>query len=199
LAVVVTLVLVPILTLPFALSPGHQKVIFNAYGQILIGCLIALCLHEARIYDRLRFLGQRSWSAVVACAFVVSLLLVHAWKSHVSEYAFPFVAGLLLIGLISGDGVASRLLSHRVVRYVGTRAYGIYLLDSLANRAAGYVTPDPTDWPRTLLFFAVRFLIAFAVADVLFRLIEQPMIAVGKRLSRRLRMRNATIALAGQA
>lgn len=199
LTVVLALVLLPIVMLPFGLSAGHQKLIFTAYGQILIGCLIALCLHEVRIYIRLQFLGRRSWSAVVACAFVASLLLVDAWNSHVSEYAFPFVAGLLLIALIIGDGVGSQLLSNRLVRYVGTRAYGIYLLDSLANRAAGYLTPDPTDWPSTLLFFVVRFLIAFVVADVLFRLIEQPMIAVGKRLSRRLKTRNSTLAVAGHA
>ena len=191
LAFVATLVLVPILVLPLGLPPSRQEIIFTAYGRILIGCLLALLLHEARIYRRLRFLGQPAWSTVVACAFVVSLLLVDAWNNDVSYYAFPFVAGLLLISLMIGNGVATKLLSNRTVRYVGTRAYGIYLLDNLANRGAGYLTPDPADWPRTLLFFVVRFLIAFAIADVLFRLIERPMIAIGKRLSRRLRRRNS--------
>jgi peptidoglycan/LPS O-acetylase OafA/YrhL len=197
--VVATLVLIPILTLPLGLSPNYQEIIFTAYGRILIGCLIALCLHDARIYERLRVFGRRSTSTVVACLFVASLLLVHAWKSNVSLYAFPFVAGLLVITLIIGDGGASRLLSKRAFRYIGTRAYGIYLLDSLANRAAGYVTPTPSDWPRTLLFFSVRFVIAFVIADLLFRVIERPMISVGKRVSRRLRARSSAPASLGPA
>ena len=191
LTVVAALALLPILTLPLGLSPDRQEIIFTAYGRILIGCLLALCLHEARIYDRLRFLGRSSWSAVVACGFVASLLLVDAWDGKLTLYAFPVVGAILLITLIIGDGVASKLLSHRTVRYIGTRAYGIYLLDSLANRAAGYISPDPTDWPRTMLFFALRFAVAFAIADVLFRLIERPMIGIGKRLSRRLRTADA--------
>lgn len=187
LGVVVALVLVPILTLPLGLSPSRQEIVFTAYGRILIGCLIAICLHEARLYQRLRFLGRHAWSLVVVVLFVGSLLLVEAWHSNWSTYAFPFAAALLLISLTIGDGVGSKVLSLRSVRYVGTRAYGIYLLDSLANRAAGYVIHNPSDWPHTILSFVLRFAIAFVIADVMFRTIERPMIAVGKRLSRRVR------------
>ena len=163
---------------------------FTAYGRILIGCLIALCLNERRIFDRLRFAGRRAWSVAVACAFIASLLLVSPLQGMI--YAFPFVAGLLLISLMIGDGLASRLLSHRAVRYVGTRAYGVYLLDSLAHRAGGYITPAVTDWPTTLLFFVVNLAIAFVIADLLYRLIEQPLIAVGKRVSRRVMIATAS-------
>ena len=112
LGVVVALVLVPILTLPLGLSPSRQEIVFTAYGRILIGCLIAICLHEARLYQRLRFLGRHAWSLVVVVLFVGSLLLVEAWHSNWSTYAFPFAAALLLISLTIGDGVGSKVLSR---------------------------------------------------------------------------------------
>jgi peptidoglycan/LPS O-acetylase OafA/YrhL len=197
-SVVVLLTLLPILTLPLGLSPGRQEIVFTAYGRILIGCVIALCLHERRIYERLRFLGGRFQSLGIALAFVGSLLLVDAWKSNLTLYGFPFVAGLLLVSLIIGGGLASKLLSPSAVRFIGTRAYGIYLLDSLANRAAGYVV-HPTDWPRTLLSFGLRFAIALLIADVLFRTIERPLIAYGKRLSHHVRLRLPATPLASDS
>jgi peptidoglycan/LPS O-acetylase OafA/YrhL len=183
LGVVAALVLVPYLTLPIDMTSSRREIVFTAYGRILIGCLIALCLNDRRIFARLRFAGTPAWSVAIVCAFVVSLLLVSPVTGMI--YVFPFVAGLLLISLMIGNGFGSRLLSHRAVRYVGTRAYGIYLLDSLAHRAGGYVTPAVTNWPTTLLFFVANFAVAFVIADVLYRVLERPFIALGKRLSSR--------------
>jgi peptidoglycan/LPS O-acetylase OafA/YrhL len=185
-------VLVPILTLPLGLSPDRQEIVFTAYGRILIGCLVALCLHERRIFRYLRRLGGTAWSAVVACAFVGALLLVDGRPGNLTLYAFPFVAGVFLVTIVVGSGgVAARVLSQPLVRRVGTRAYGMYLLDSIANRATGYLIHDPSGWPSTLASFVIRLALAFVLADILYRIVERPLIKVGKRLSGRLHAREA--------
>jgi peptidoglycan/LPS O-acetylase OafA/YrhL len=184
-------VLVPVLTAPFPIA--NRENLLTAYGRILIGCVIALCLNDRRIFGRLRFLGTRSSSWLVLVAFGIALLLVEPVGA--ASYAFPFVAALLLVSIIVGGSASARVLAHPLVRYVGTRAYGMYLLDSVAHRVATYLTPPVTDWPTTLLFFVVSAAVALAFADVLYRVIEQPMIRVGKRVSRRLMQNTAAQSL----
>ncbi len=77
-----------------------------------------------------------------------------------------------------------RWLSGRVVSYLGTISYSLYLMHAVVGiRAVKLLVNDGTSIGLTWLLYAAGILISILSADLLYRLIEKP----SQRLSQRLR------------
>jgi len=155
------------------------------YAAILLGCLTALALHDPRAYARLRFLGQPPWALFAALLLLAAQLLLQPYPAL--EGVYPCVVALFLISLVIGRTRFGRSLGSHPMVYIGTRSYGIYLVHLLALNVVELVfRPGAVPYAMSPLYFLAAALVSLAAAEVLYRLIEKPGIALGRRWSRRL-------------
>jgi len=160
---------------------------WNTYPRILFGCLLALLLHDATAYAVLQrwAAGWRAWIGLgIAVAAHFSSDHVPLSSGGVIEAVYTLSVGLVLIGLVAGNLPWSRPLSWAPVRFVGQRAYGIYLLHVLCIWGVeGLLPSDSIPVVGPAVTYLVAFLVSVGVADVLYRLIERPGVRAGHRMS----------------
>lgn len=98
-----------------------------------------------------------------------------------SVYALTFAVFLGM--LLTSEGVLHRVLSRRVLTFVGEVSYGVYLVHILCLNIAEKLFPP--DRGLAIPAYALTCAISIAVAFVIHRTIEKPMIKIGKRLSQK--------------
>ncbi|HWO61728.1 MAG TPA: acyltransferase [Umezawaea sp.] len=161
------------------------------YFSILVGCSVALVLHHPRGYALVRPLTGPVASTCVALAFVVAHLSVRAVSPVLGDWfgvpgsiavtpVYAVACAVLLPSVIAGWPVR-QALSTRVLRFVGERSYSLYLVQGIAGSAVALVGSFGGARPVVVLAVALAF------AHVLHRLVELPMIAVGRRVVARRR------------
>ena len=90
---------------------------------------------------------------------------------------------LLLIPTLLAPGPGRRLLGTGAMKYIGDRSYSIYLVQGMAGVAVAAMFPKLLNWP-TLNWIGVG-LVSLALADLLLRYVEQPLIEVGRNVVNR--------------
>jgi peptidoglycan/LPS O-acetylase OafA/YrhL len=157
----------------------------RGYGGIAIGSLLAIVYAENSSKARNAMLSIPTWvfaTALVPC-YIATLLTQNSLASH---FALTAVAGPLIVSLVERRSVLCDVLSSGPFVFVGKRTYGIYLLHVLvANAVTTALAHRHLDlaWPiRGALAFAGAVLVASIAKFIL----EDPMIDLGKRISRRL-------------
>ncbi|MFI5608548.1 acyltransferase family protein [Amycolatopsis sp. NPDC051903] len=196
-AMAVLLALVPLTTggwlLDFSPTAIYRSSIH--YFILLSGCLLAILLHHRRSYAFLRPLTH----PLAAVPIVAAFLALHAnldplWRETRQNLlvliAYAALTMLLLIVLLS-PGPARWLLSTAPMRFVGERSYSLYLLQGPVHFAV--VQAVPALGHSRLLTAVTVFVVDLAVADLIHRWVEQPMIAYGKRLIGRRQARRAAV------
>jgi peptidoglycan/LPS O-acetylase OafA/YrhL len=167
------------------------------YFSVLAGCLLALVMHHPRGYAVLRPLTGPVASVVVAVAFVAFHLSVKAiapvlggWFGVPAPMAitpvYAVACAVMLPAAVSGWPVRWAL-SSGPLRFVGERSYSLYLVQGIAGGAVALVGTFGGARP------VVVFVVALALADVLYRLVELPMIAVGRKVVARRNAVPATV------
>lgn len=155
------------------------------YLVMLTGALLAVVLHHPRGFALLRPLTHPVPATVVAMALVGLQLAVRPLVGWAGSEV-PVIAGygvLFALGLpaLLGTGPAVWLLSRRPLTAIGDRSYSLYLLQPLAGLVASGLVPDPGGTRHAALVA----LVALGMADLMYRWVEQPMIALGRRLTTR--------------
>lgn len=155
------------------------------YRSILVGCILAICLHEQRLFARLSLLATPAGRAVSVASLLALHVAMPIWPG--ASLLYPYAVACVLCGLLLADGKLSRILSHPVSQYLGRRSYGFYLMHTLAIAAveAGLPTAGPWWHWNKLAGVICAAALAFGMADVLYRFLEAPCIRVGHRISRR--------------
>ena len=155
------------------------------YFVLLLGCLLAMVMHDRRGFRVLSVLTHPLAALVVAAGFIAFHLslttTIHGLTEQrlISLYAIALV--LLLPALLRG-GLPARLLANPVLRFIGDRSYSLYLVQVLAAITAQALFPKD---PRGHVHMLITVLIGLVIADVLYRWVEQPMIQLGRRLTGR--------------
>lgn len=160
------------------------------YFDILIGCLLAVLLHDRYWFACLSRLAKPN----VAVGLLLGYLFVHLWTPFAYrevyaiawQYLYVVVATLLIASVILGGGPLPRWLRWKPLVYVGTISYGIYLVHLFAlfgaHRVAAY-------FPGSILQAAISLILgsagAIAIAAILAYLVERPCIRIGRRLAAR--------------
>ena len=143
---------------------------------ILVGCLLSLALHwgffPSIIKRHSLLLSRIAWVVLVVFAVMV----------HCNDGAILYLGGFTLVSLSSTLIIArviflpDKVLTHRVLVWIGKRSYGLYLwhwpIYLLAGAFATYVVP-------------VALLGTFVFAAVSFRYIEEPFLRLKHRYSKR--------------
>jgi len=166
------------------------------YFSILVGCLVAILMHNPRTYNLFKPLTRPWVACTAAAAFVAIHGTVHLWgafieKHHLAGNVPGFIAvpppyvllvGFLLLPALLANAFPQRLLSLRPFVFLGERSYSIYLVQLLAHEAvlAIYLLFGANLNNSPVPFVAVS-LMSILMAHLCYLWVEKPMIAVGKR------------------
>jgi peptidoglycan/LPS O-acetylase OafA/YrhL len=171
------------------LAPHESRFVFP-YFHILVGCVVALLLHDRRGYDRLRHLGRRE----VALPLLVVAAVLQAWSSFglppLVVPVYTLAVACLMVGLIVSTRSGSRMLARRPLVYIGAISYALYLTHQLGLGVSDKLIPQQAGWYGDLGSLAIGLALAIALCAVLHRWIELPMIERGRRLAAALAVRN---------
>ena len=142
-------------------------------AELLIGGLLALAL--SRSNGRLRRTTPTEWSMVGMVALVGMVILWHGtnqsdgWLYQGGLAGYALLSAALIASLLHA-GPARTILSHPAIRWLGAISYGIYLFHWPIFL---WLTPERTHlsiWP----LFVLRVALTLTVADLSYRLLEQP-------------------------
>lgn len=158
----------------------------GSFIYIMIGVIVAL---EAGVRERLTGLAQRYiW---LAAALILVLPAGPRMTTAVLAPAQPLLVAIVLFGTLFGSpsGVMQRALRIRYLSRIGLISYSLYLWQQLS------LAPDNWGQGPTgagALYGRADVALAFAfipLALASYILIEKPLIAVGHRISRRMKER----------
>jgi peptidoglycan/LPS O-acetylase OafA/YrhL len=162
-----------------ARSPDLAQM-WGAYMDILIGCLVALALHERRLYEKLSVLGRTpiAWGVfgVLAIAMLSPLT-----GTQFGERYFAMLAAMALIALVTTERGPARMFAHPALAAVGAWSYGIYLLHIMVYDMVNKTLPAGSSWDY--LTMPLCLLIVLPLARFLHLHYEQPIIAFGRRVA----------------
>ncbi|MEK4198820.1 acyltransferase family protein [Cytobacillus sp. FSL K6-0265] len=153
--------------------------------ELLIGCWLALVWPMKRLSAKKLSPQLKQTLNVTSIGALVILLLC---MFTINEYnPFLYIGGMFLIALLSAvviacvchpSSILSKWLSWKPLRWIGTRSYGIYLwhypiiiLTTPVDQIA-----SPQLWRVLLQLIAI-----FAIAEVSYRFLEQPIRKYGFR------------------
>jgi peptidoglycan/LPS O-acetylase OafA/YrhL len=162
-------------------EPVHY---FATYTPILLGCVLAIAMHSERGYAVVVRLTRGWVAAVLLCALGVQMVLFENGTSiHV---VFGLLVALAFPSFLLGPKWLSRVLSSRIAVYIGERSYAIYLIHRIAKGVVDRaIAPGSHSVAAEVARFVLIMVVALLGAEVLRRLVEQPMIRLGRRLAQR--------------
>ncbi len=173
---------------PYWLTPENSPDTRWYLPSFLFGVLAALLLPRAR-----RLPLARTATPVALATFAVMLLALpgtRAWLLDTPPPAdltdkHPYLGllwALFLLALVDGHGLAGRLLTSRLMRWLGAISYSTYLFHWLIFRLLA------DSWPESALAMLGAVLLALLAGTLGYRLFEQP----AERLRHRLNQANRT-------
>jgi peptidoglycan/LPS O-acetylase OafA/YrhL len=168
-----------VLTASAPFIPSSQlSFVANAWCAIFAGVLLAQILEWPR--------GFAFVAALTRVPVAVPLLLVAAVFVMLRYVeVLPAVAAVmvyLVAHITMRDSLLRRLLGWGPLVYLGQRSYGAYLLHILAVHI-GFIWFNSATAVGGLLTFIFALAVTIAAAELLYRVIEQPGMALARRLS----------------
>jgi peptidoglycan/LPS O-acetylase OafA/YrhL len=151
---------------------------------ILWGCALALLLHSAPSFERLRWMGHPR-------VLVVLVLLAVAVKFSTrplgltAKIALPFAFALMIGGFVVTKASWARGLDRRRIVIVGEASYAIYLLHQLVLNGYEKVIPHDSRLAPGLFVLVVGGATSIIVGIYVQKYFEKPTTAYGHRLARK--------------
>jgi peptidoglycan/LPS O-acetylase OafA/YrhL len=193
----VALVLALVAQLPIAFGSGGRAV--APYSAILVGCVLAFALHHRTTFRHVARLG--SVAGLIASLALLGVVhgLTHAldvtatgFRVASPYYYLPYsCAAALVVASLALQARGSGVFRSRALRFVGRVSYPLYLTHPIAlGFAATAIAPGGT--LSELAYLAVGLMLSLALAYGLHRVVERPLIAVGRRGAARVTRRRST-------
>lgn len=174
---------VAVLGLSIVLLESTRTVaLMRPYFPVLCGCLLAFVLHFQCINERIRRMEIKWWRRGLGVAVCIPWA---APNSAVSFIGYSLLSCLLVAAFSIGN--ESTWLTNRYISWIGRRSYAIYLFHVLLIRVLGR-TPLPPfcgEVTRQLTILIGALVASAMIAEVLHKVVEIPMIAIGKGLALR--------------
>lgn len=171
-----------VLLVIFAIFGGLNEAcwytIFN-YSSILIGCVLALCSHQFRPssqWGRFRFTYPALGLLIALQLGVAPHASAPAIKALV-DTCYALVVACVLWAVVYEQTVVSNVIGAGAMALIGRVSYGIYLTHVVVLNFARKITQEPS------LLFVLTAVLSICLASLLYKLIESPLIAIGRRLS----------------
>ncbi|MBP2476776.1 peptidoglycan/LPS O-acetylase OafA/YrhL [Crossiella equi] len=183
------LILVALVATPFTFGPQASGWPAH-YVSILLGCAMALVMHNRRAYR----LVQPLTNPKVAIAMTAGVVVLHYFLKPLGDVlngvagvpgfvwlmAFYPLAVTLLLPSIIAPGPVQKVLSLRPMAFIGERSYSLYLVQSLAAAVVLFAIPGINNWGWAQAGLTIGLSLLFAM--VLYRLVEVPMINLGRKV-----------------
>lgn len=173
-----TFAAIVVLTATAPLFSAQVAFVNNAWCAILAGAMLAQILEWPRGFAMVAVLTRVP--AAVPLALVVVLFVMLRYVEVLPAVAA--VATYLVAHITLRDSVMRRLLGWPPLVYLGKRSYGAYLLHVLAIHL-GYLLFGSTTVAAGLLSGAFALAVTIPMAELLYRVVEQPGMALARRLS----------------
>ncbi|WP_177328783.1 acyltransferase family protein [Amycolatopsis australiensis] len=163
------------------------------YFILASGCLLAILMHYRRGYELLKPLTH----PLAAIPVVAAFLALHTnmdslWHDTRNNLwllvGYAGLTMLLLVVLVS-PGPLRWLLGTAPMRFIGERSYSLYLLQGPVHFAVVQAVPGLAV-NRTVTALTV-FVVGLAIADLIHRWVEKPLIGFGKQVIARKELRRA--------
>lgn len=156
------------------------------YVHIFIGCAVALLMHDPRTFPWMRKLATTPVFGATLLAFL--LVQTALWPDDYRRvYALSgLIAGIAIVGIVLRTGGRTvRTLTWRPIVFLGEISYVFYLVHGFAINAVEKTSLNrPEEW-GVLLVLAAALPITIIGSYVIHRVVERPMIAVGRRIGHR--------------
>jgi len=160
-------------TIALALVSRFSGDVLASYHHILLGCLLALLLEVAPVKAAFGAAGSVGlWGSFAA------LLLVHLFVEE--QLLYSVVTACFLGSLLTTKTPLNRILSCPPLVGLGKISYGFYLVHILCLNVAEKIAHG-SPVPSLLL----SIVISAGVAYILHRVVEAPLISVGRGLAKR--------------
>jgi peptidoglycan/LPS O-acetylase OafA/YrhL len=151
----------------------------RSYFGLLVGCVIALAFANEGTKETLTKLAVRIPAVVVVGLVCLAFFLVDSNEKWV--FFFIGVVALVITHLLCEPSWMESILRSPGFVWVGKRSYSMYLIHGLVLDATQHFIV-PIGIARQIGVLLGSFVLCAAGADVLYRTIEEPARAVGKRL-----------------
>lgn len=156
------------------------------FAVILLGCGMAMVMHHGLTFRVVRWLTAPVGMIATVSALVYVQMHVQEWSLSWGSQGPPIliygVLASLLLPVVCATSWLSRLLSLRPMVWLGERSYSIYLVQVIAGSVVVAMLPESTEGPPHALIVGI---VCCMLADLMYRWVEQPMIAIGRRLTTR--------------
>ena len=160
---------------------------FQPYSHILLGCCLAFLLHDRKWFERLRPLGHPG--VLVTAVLAATVVTFFPFKeSHAFLFSVPFTIALASILLTTSR--LPRALHWAPLRRLGILSYAFYLTHQMGLQITNRIIPERLGTAGNLATIVVAFPLVVLGCELLHRLVEKPMIDIGRPLSRRIRAKD---------
>lgn len=158
--------------------------VWGSYCDILIGCLLALLMHDRRGYEYLRVLGRSDLTTFFVLLVLAAAAVGRLSGTQVGERWFSLAAAAAIAALVTNTGQATQLASHPWLRSIGIWSYAIYLTHPIAFDFWKRVLPIGR--AGDYLSLVLTCVTVFPLCWLLHIWVEKPLIGVGRRATLRL-------------
>ncbi len=153
----------------------------RSYDGLLSGAVLAVVLTCSPGSAIVKVLGSIPDS--VLCVLIVGTYALNGYTNN-AVFLFSCAVTVLVASLVLRQGILRRLLEARALTYVGRRSYAMYLIHVLVINLVEKI-PAAFLGRNAIFIVCVAYALTLAGAALMFIAIEQPCIALGRRLSKK--------------
>lgn len=171
---------------------GAWGMALSPYGLLALGCLLAIALARPGTYRVAARLGEQRYLIPACVLFLLLQFGTDAIMPGGALYVlYGIVIAVVLCGLVVTRARWTSFLTTRPMVLLGILSYGLYLFHNFGLNLAEMFIPQTTFW-WSLLSTTVGLGISVLGCWILHKLVEQPCIRIGHRLSAQLKARAAS-------
>jgi len=149
---------------------------FRSYIGLLLGCCLAIALASGLLPQIKRIFRLIPATGII---FLMALGLYLVTLSDKFVFLFSAFSVVFVASITVTDNWLARMLSHRYFVWVGKRSYSMYLVQMFAVGAVQKVIA-PTSTLRQVAVTVFSIAGSLAMAQVMYRLVEEPSRIFGK-------------------
>ena len=166
------------------LVEGRHTYDLDPYGYIFFGVALALALSTPASFERVTLWAKRLLMPALLVALITQFVLMPHNIVRGRPTLYALAVTVLLVPVVSSNGLHRRILSTPALTLLGRISYGVYLLHILClSVVERFFKPERGAFVGILAYLGTL-LTSSALAYLLHRSFEKPLIQVGRRMSR---------------
>ncbi len=165
------------------IRPGHGSWVslIEPYGHILVGTALAFALHHEWSFEKLSFLRRPSTYWILGAMCAVVGVVDSPWAFEFLAYPTALFVGAMVL---QPDHPISRMFSTRLLVWLGTLSYAVYLIHPAVLALFERFIPSEPGRMDDLITMVLGYIASALIGVVLHRTIEKPFIKYGRRFTK---------------